>query len=121
MRVEMLRLAKQLPEYDTVMAMCGVGEITASQLMAEIGDVRRFPHRSSIVVFAGVDLAVNQFGKHEAHSNPATKRGSPTLCKPLFQVVCTYLKKSLADEPVYQFLGKKRAEGKPHYVYMTAG
>ena len=25
------------------------------------------------------------------------------------------------DDPVYQFLDKKRAEGKPYYVYMTAG
>ena len=28
---------------------------------------------------------------------------------------------SPADEAVYQFLDKKRAEGKPYYVYMTAG
>ena len=34
--------------------------------------------------------------------------------------IITYLKKSPADEPVYQFLDKKRAEGKPYYVYMTA-
>ena len=120
MRMEMLRLAKQLPEYDTVLAMYGVGEITAAQLMAEIGDVRRFPRRSALVGFAGVDLAVNQSGKHETQSNPTTKRGSPHLRKTLYQIVCTYLKKSPIDEPVYQFLDKKRAEGKPYFVYMTA-
>ena len=32
-----------------------------------------------------------------------------------------YLRCSPADEPVYQFLNRKRAEGKPFYVYMTAG
>lgn len=42
------RLARQLPEYETVRAMYGV---------AELGDVRRFPHRSSIVSFAGGDPA----------------------------------------------------------------
>ena len=31
------------------------------------------------------------------------------------------LQTSLADDPVFQFLDKKRAEGKPYYVYMTAG
>ena len=31
-----------------------------------------------------------------------------------------YLKKSPVDEPVYQFLDKKRSEGKPYFVYMTA-
>ena len=32
-----------------------------------------------------------------------------------------YLKCSPANEPVYQFIDRKRAEGKPFYVYMTAG
>ena len=90
------------------------------QLMAEIGDVRRFLRRSSIVGFAGVDPAVNQSGKHSAKSVPTTKRGSPHLRKTLYQIVCTYLKKSPVDEPVYQFLDKKRSEGKPYFVYMTA-
>ena len=120
LRAEMDRLARQLPEYDTVRAMYGVGDTTAAQLMAEIGDVRRFPRRSSIVGFAGVDPAVDQSGKHNAQSTPTTKRGSPHLRKTLFQIVSTYLKKAPANEPVYQFLGKKRAEGKPFYVYMTA-
>lgn len=106
MRTEMDRLAQQLPEYETVRAMCGVGEKTALQLMAEIGDVRRFPRRSSIVSFAGVDPAVDEFGKHISESNPTTKRGSPHLRKTLYQIVCTYLRKAPADEPVYQFLDK---------------
>ena len=101
-------------------AMYGVGETTAAQLMAEIGDVRRFPRRSSIVGFAGVDPAVDQSGKHEAKSTPTIKRGSPHLRKTLYQIVCTYLKRSPVDEPVYQFLDKKRSEGKPYFVYMTA-
>ncbi len=89
--------------------------------MAEIGDVRSYPRRSSLVAFAGVDPAVNQSGKHEAQSNPTTKRGSPHLRKTLYQIVSTHMKKSPADEPVYQFIDKKRAEGKPYFVYMTAG
>ena len=88
--------------------------------MAEIGDVRRFPRRSSIVSFASVDPAVDDSGKHISKSNPTTKRGSPHLRKTLYQIVCTYLRKAPADEPVYQFLDKKRAEGKPYFVYMTA-
>ena len=120
LRAEMDRLARQLPEYETVRAMYGVGEKTAPQLMAEIGDVRRFPRRSSIVSFAGVDPAVDESGKHISKSNPTTKRGSPHLRKTLYQIVCTYLRKAPTDEPVYQFLDKKRAEGKPYFVYMTA-
>ena len=106
----------------------GVNELFSSpdradgsqKLMAEIGDVRRFPRRSSIVSFAGVDPAVDDSGKHISKSNPTTKRGSPHLRKTLYQIACTYLRRAPADEPVYQFLDKKRAEGKPYFVYMTA-
>ena len=120
-RNEMIRLAKELPEYETVHAMFGVGEITAAQLMAEIGDIRNYPRRSSLVGFSGVDPEVNQSGKMNSKSNPSTKRGSPHLRKTLFQIMTVYLRLSPADEAVYQFLDKKRSEGKPYYVYMTAG
>jgi transposase len=119
-RVEMIRLTKLLPEYETVIAMYGVGGITGAQLMAEIGDVRRFPNRSSLIAFAGVDPEVNQSGKQNTKSNATTKRGSPHLRKTLYQIICTYLMHSPANEPVYQFLDKKRGEGKPYFVYMTA-
>jgi transposase len=119
-KAEVIRLAKQLPEYDIVLAMYGVGEITGAQLMAELGDIRRFDNRGSIVAFAGIDPEVNQSGSYNRESNPVSKRGSPHLRKTLFQVVETYLKKSPPNEPVYHFLDKKRAEGKPYYVYMTA-
>jgi len=120
-RVEMIRLAKELPEFETVHAIYGVGEITAAQLMAEIGDIRNYPRRSSLVGFAGIDPEVNQSGKMNSQSNPSTKRGSPHLRKTLFQIMTVYLQLKPADEAVYQFLDKKRAEGKPYYVYMTAG
>ena len=119
-RGEMTRLAKELPEYETVHAMYGVGDTTAAQLMAEIGDVRNFSHRSSLVGFAGVDPAVDDSGKNVGNSTPATKRGSPHLRKTLFQIMTIYLRLAPQDEPVYQFLDKKRFEGKPYYVYMTA-
>lgn len=51
----MLRLASPLPEFGVVMAMQGAGEITGPQLMAEIGDVRRFTHKGALVAFAGMD------------------------------------------------------------------
>lgn len=120
-RGEMIRLAKELPEYETVRAMYGVGDTTAAQLMAEIGDVRNFPRRSSLVGFAGVDPEVDQSGKDKSQGKPATKRGSPHLRKTLFQIMTVYLRRSPANEAVYQFLDKKRSEGKPYYVYMTAG
>lgn len=56
----MLRLASKLPEFDTVMSMYGVGESTGPQLMVEIGDIRRFAGKQSLVAFAGVDPMPSQ-------------------------------------------------------------
>lgn len=120
-RSEMNRLAEQLPEYDVVMNLYGVGNSLGPQLMAEIGDVRRFAHKGSLTAFAGVDPGANQSGTYEATSTRSSKRGSPELRKTLFVVMTVLLQKAPPNDPVFQFLDKKRAEGKPYHVYMTAG
>ena len=121
LRTLMNETASKLPEYPVVMAMKGVGTSLGPQLMAEIGDVSRFTHKSAITAFAGVDPGVNESGTYEQKSVPTSKRGSADLRKTLFQVMDVLIKTHPQDDPVYQFLDKKRAQGKPYYVYMTAG
>ena len=120
-RSEMNRLASMLPEYPVVMEMYGVGKSFGPQLMAEIGDVRRFERKQALVAFAGVDPMPNQSGEKNTRSNRSSKRGSPYLRKTLFNIMGIHLKRAPKDEPVFQFLDRRRAEGKPYYVYMTAG
>lgn len=119
-RTEMNRLAAMLPEYPVVMQMFGVGDTLGPQLMAEIGDVRRFPRKQSLVAFAGIDPAPNDSGDKYGRNSGTTKRGSPYLRKTLFNIMKCYLQNAPENEPVFQFIDKKRAEGKPYYVYMTA-
>ena len=120
-RAEMNRLASQLPEYETVMAMTGVGKSMGPQLIAEIGDLRRFAHQKSLVGFAGTDPIKDDSGDKVSESKPSSKRGSPYLRKTLFVVMTILLQLQPQDDPVYQFLDKKRSEGEKYYVYMTAG
>jgi len=120
-RAEMKRLAQQLPEYPVVMAIYGVGDSLGPQLMAEIGDVRRFAHKGSLTAFAGIDPVPKQSGNYEARSTSSSKRGSLELRRTLFLVMDVLLRKAPADDPAFRFLDKKRAEGKRYYVYMTAG
>lgn len=117
---EMLALASQLPEYPIVMRMFGVGPVLGPQLMAEIGDVRRFERKQALVAFAGVDAPPCQSGTFESKNRHISKRGSPRLRKTLFQVMSTIIQHAPADDPVFQFLDRKRQEGKHYYVYMTA-
>ena len=130
-RVKMNELASVLPEYDCVMAMYGCGKTTGPQLMAEIGDISRFADKivdgkrikgkKTLVQFAGIAPGENQSGEYKQKSVAVSKKGSPHLRKALFQVMTAYMRGSPEDEPVYQFITRKRAEGKPYYVYMTAG
>ena len=120
-RAEMNALASQLPEYQVVMAMCGVVTSLGPQLMAEIGDISRFPRHETLTAFAGVDPSFNQSGTYEARSVHTSKRGSPRLRKTLFQIMDCMIKTMPQVDAVYRFMDKKRSEGKPYYVYMTAG
>ena len=56
-------LAASLPEYPVVMKIFGVGPSLGSQLMAEIGDVRRFRSKTASVAFAGIDASPYQSGQ----------------------------------------------------------
>ena len=124
--VERLRLlmnetASHLPEYPIVMEMKGVGPSLGPQLISEIGDVTRFHSKGALTAFAGVDPGVNESGTYAQKSVHTSKRGSADLRKTLFQVMDALIKTGPQDDPVYMFLDKKRAQGKPYYVYMTAG
>ena len=121
LRIKMDETASALPEYPVVMAMNGVGSTLGPQLMAEIGDVTRFTHREALTAFAGVDPGKNDSGKHVQMSVRTSKKGSPHLRRTLFQIMDGLIKRSPIDDPVYVFMDKKRAQGKPYYVYMTAG
>ena len=121
LRAEMDRVASTLPEYPAVMAMNGVGPTLGPQLMAEIGDPTRFTHREALTAFAGVDPGADQSGDYDRKSNRTSKKGSPYLRKTLFLIMDGLIQRSPADSPVYAFMDKKRTQGKPYLVYMTAG
>lgn len=117
---EMQALAAALPEYPVVMEMFGVGSVLGPQLMAEIGDVRRFHAKKALVAFAGIDAPPYQSGTVDVRSRSISKRGSSSLRRTLFLVMSVILQNAPPDEPVYQFMDKKRTEGKPYKVYMMA-
>jgi transposase len=121
LRSLMNETASKLPEYPIVMEMNGVGPSLGPQLISEIGDVTRFHSKGALTAFAGVDPGVNESGTYSQKSVPTSKRGSANLRKTLFQVMDALIKTMPQGDPVYLFLDKKRAQGKPYYVYMTAG
>ena len=117
---EMQSLASVLPEYPVVMDMFGVGPTLGPQLIAEIGDVRRFYSKKALVAYAGLDAPPNDSGDVTGRHKSMSKVGASSLRRTLFLVMSVYLQRTPLDEPVYQFMDRKRAEGKPYRVYMMA-
>ena len=120
LKQEMLSLTSQLPEYPIVMKMFGVGPTLGPQLIAEIGDVRRFYSKKALVAYAGLDAPPNDSGDVSGRHKSMSKIGASSLRRTLFLVMTVYLQNKPLDEPVYQFMDRKRAEGKPYRVYMMA-
>lgn len=56
----------------------------------------------------------------DVRSRSISKRGSAGLHRTLFLLMSVYLQNAPLNEPVYQFMSKKRSEGKTYRVYMMA-
>lgn len=118
---QMQELATTLPEYSVVRSMKGVGDVLASRLIAEIGDVRRFHSGSALVAFAGIDSPPYQSGGFTGTQRRISKRGSALLRKTGYEVMkCLKSTKPSQDAAVYLFMLKKEAEGKPKKVAKVA-
>ena len=108
-------LMEQIPQHITTVP--GVGLITGAAILAEIGDVRRFPSEEKLVAYAGIDATVYQSGQFEAGERHMSKRGSPYLRTALWQAAQMA---TLHDEEFKAYYHKKRAEGKVHGVAIGA-
>lgn len=107
-------LAKIEPNITTIP---GVSTTTGAQIVAEIGDVRRFKGAASIVKYAGLNSGVDESGKFAARGVPITKHGSPYLRRSLWLAAN---RARQHDPRLKAFYDKKRREGKPHRVAVTA-
>lgn len=82
--------------------------------MAKIGAVHRFKHKGALVTYAGVDAPPFQSWTFESKSRHVPKRGLSHLRKVLFSSTAMILAQEDSSDPVFQFMDRKRAEGK-HY------
>jgi transposase len=71
-------LAKPDPRVQALMALPGIGKLTAMTLVAEIGDIRRFPTARKLCAWAGLTPQVRNSDRKVRHGH-ITKQGSPWL------------------------------------------
>ena len=95
----------------------GVSTTTGAQIVAEIGDVKRFRNAASIVKYAGLNSGVDESGKYSAEGVPITKHGSPYLRRSMWLAAN---RARQYDPKLREYYDKLRRRGKPHRVAVTA-
>jgi transposase len=108
-------LMAQLPQHIT--SIPGIGSVTAAVILAEIGNIRRFPSPEKLVAYAGIDPIVYQTGQFNATNTRMSKRGSPYLRQALWQAAFAA---SRFDPQLRDYYQHKRAEGKAHGTVLGA-
>lgn len=91
----MQSLLESIETYHLLRTIPGVGPLTASMLVAEIGDIKRFPSVKQLTAFAGLDSAVHESGTFKSKKNRISKRGSSYLRTALYQATVAAISKQI--------------------------
>lgn len=84
---------KEIPYIDKLMAIKGIGLITVSGFIAEVGDIGRFNNPKQLQKLAGYAIVVNESDKHNGESR-ISYRGRKRLRYVLYEAVISLIGKN---------------------------
>lgn len=99
-----------------ILSFPGISYGLGSIILAEIGDINRFPTPSQLLAFAGLDPSTYQSGKFNGTDMKMVKRGSSYLRWALLEAARLI---AIKDATFRAYYLKKKAEGKHHYVAIS--
>ncbi len=99
--IEIQQRASLSPEAQLLMSIPGVSFYSALLILAEIGEVARFPDRRHLVSYAGLAPIVRSSGG-KTHYGPISKQGSPWLRWILIQAAHTAARCDPAMREIYR-------------------
>jgi transposase len=104
-------------DYELIQSIVGIGPLTATSILAEIGDIKRFPSSKQLIAYSGLDPRVKQSGATLNRNTKLTKRGSPELRRCLFLCANTARRYDPELQAYYQ---NKRDQGKAYTPTVVA-
>jgi transposase len=105
---EIAALAKPDPRVQALMALPGVGRLTAMTLVAEIGDIARFPTARKLCAWAGLTPQVRNSDRKIRHGH-ITKQGSPWV-RGILQEAAQTAKRHPMFASAYAQLARRRGK-----------
>ncbi len=116
-------LAKKSKYFDPINSIYGVGELTTSIIIAELGDINRFNNIKELTAYCGLDPSIKQSGKSVNVHGPISKSGNKYMRKILY-IACSNIIRLTAiskqENDIEIYYRKKRNEGKLHYASIVA-
>lgn len=117
-------LIKQIEKVEEKMAEClnkteygarllsikGIGIVYASELIGEIGDLKRFSNAEQIRRYAGLNLVENSSGNHKGKTT-ISKRGRATLRSLLYKMALTMISKNEEIKEIYSYYKNRKNNG----------
>lgn len=87
---EMIKLAQELPDFNIIKSIPGIGDNLAARIIAELGDMTRFKKKNELVAFAGLDPRISESGQNDGDHMHITKKGNKRLrCLLYLAVTCS--------------------------------
>ena len=120
---KIISLAKNTTFFDNIVSIFGIGDLSASLLIAELKDISRFHNVKQINAFCGFDPSIVQSGKSINFHGPISKRGNKYARRLLFNCsknIISLSAKLNRDNPLFLYYLKKKQEGKHYYACLTA-
>ena len=119
----LIALAKQTAFFDNIVSIFGIGDLSASLIIAELKDISRFSNIKQLTAFCGLDPSIVQSGKSINFHGPISKRGNKYARRLLFNCsrnIISLSAKLNRDNPLFLYYLKKKQEGKHYYACLTA-
>ena len=93
---------KEVPYVDKLMAIKGVGLVTVSGFIAEVGDIGRFDNPKQLQKLAGYAIVANESGKHSGESR-ISYRGRKRLRYVLYEAAISLIGKNAEFREIHEY------------------
>lgn len=116
-------LPKKSKYFETINSIYGIGEFSASIIIAELGDINRFNNIKELTAYCDLDPSIKQSGRSIDIHGPISKSGNKYLRKILFVSCLNIVRlspKCHIENDIEIYYRKKRNEGKHHYAAIIA-
>lgn len=92
----------EIPYIDKLLEIKGIGMITVSGFIAEVGDIKRFDNPKQLQKLAGYAIVANESGKHRGESR-ISYRGRKRLRYVLYEAAISVIGKNEEFREVYSY------------------